>query len=535
MDSLEILVALDLAVVESLPGGWFQCASVLPKWCERFELAAGAKLRRSQLEQLFPLLSSFLHEVDEFWSQSEPGCLESEIWSQRDAQQAECSLHASAVLVGAQRCLLLGTAGTSYDRQRMVLQRIRDRNLAYERLEREFEKVEVRSREAQKLNELKSDFLASMSHELRMPLNSILGFSDLLSQGRAGALNPRQQEFVSHVKIAADHLLSLINDVLDLSRIEAGRAELQQERLSLKEALYEVLAELQVAATRKDIQLEVALPDCLVFADRLRLKQIVYNLVSNALKFTPKKGRIAVTAAANDGKVCVTVADTGKGIPLKDQKPIFEKYYQAGSPTPIRQGSGLGLAIAKQLVELQGGTIWVESAPGQGSRFSFTLCESLPQGQAGEAAAAVVRPKVGGESCHIALVEDDPPSRLFMEAMLVPPHVLRSYESGSEALEDLPRLAPDVILLDMSLPDMNGLELLRRLRMQSVLRDTPVIAVSAHAMAGMKEEFLRAGVDAYFSKPLTDWAELLTTIQRLAKLKKPEPPPASGFPSLVRG
>ena len=134
-----------------------------------------------------------------------------------------------------------------------------------------------------------------------------------------------------------------------------------------------------------------------------------------------------------------------------------------------------------------------------------------------------MRPNVDGEPCRIALVEDDPASRLFMEAMLVPPHVLRSYESGSEALEDLPRLAPDVILLDMSLPDMTGLEVLRRLRMQSALRVTPVIAVSAHAMAGMKEEFLQAGVDAYFSKPLTDWAELLKTIQRFARLKKPEP------------
>ena len=522
MDSLETLVALDLAVVESQPDGWFQFAALLPNWCQRFGLVAGAKMRRGQLEELFPLLSSFLYEVDEFWLHGATGRLDSEIWVQRDATGGQCSLHASAMTSAGKRLLLLGTPGAAYDRQHLVLQRIRDRNLAYEKLEREFARVEVRSREAQKLNELKSDFLASMSHELRTPLNSILGFSDLLSQGRAGALNARQAEFVSHVKTAADHLLSLINDVLDLSKIEAGHADLNQERLVLREALNEVMAELQASAVRRGIQLEVALGYWAVFADRLRLKQIVYNLVSNALKFTPRNGRIAVTAAARGKDVCVTVADTGIGIPEKDQQAVFEKYYQAGPPTPVQQGTGLGLAIAKRLVELQGGRIWVESAPGEGSRFSFTVCASMtddyPRDPQEEG-----RVNVSGQSHRIALIEDDPASRLFMEAMLTPPHILRSYESGSEALEDLPRLAPDVILLDMSLPDMSGLEVLKRLRANRALCETPVIAVSAHAMTGMKEEFLRAGVDAYFSKPLTDWAELQRTIERLLKPRITKP------------
>lgn len=521
MDPLVILVARDVAVVGSQPNGWFQFAAVLPKWCEKFKIAPGRKMRRGELEEMFPLLSSFLCEADEFRSQNATGCLESEIWVQRDADDVECSLHASAVVNDGEQCLLLGTPGVTYDRQRAVLQRIRDRNLAYERLEREFGQAEARSREAQKLNELKSDFLASMSHELRTPLNSILGFSDLLSQGRAGPLNARQGEFVSHVKTAADHLLSLINDVLDLSKIEAGHAELNRERLSLREALYEVLAELQVAAGRKGIQLQVALGDCIVHGDRLRLKQVVYNLVSNALKFTQKNGRITVTATAQGDEICLTVEDNGKGISLEDQQAIFDKYYQAGPRNGIRQGSGLGLTIAKRLVELQGGRIWVESAPGQGSRFSFTMCASLEDRDAAGGNNGEAHKDTAIQACRIALIEDDAASRLFMEAMLTPPHVLCSYETGGEALADLAGQAPDVLLLDMSLPDMNGLEVLKRLRSQQALRDIPVIAISAHAMTGAKEEFLRAGVDAYFSKPITDCAELQKTIERLVKQKNP--------------
>jgi signal transduction histidine kinase/CheY-like chemotaxis protein len=496
-----VFVALDLALLRVRPDESFDAVGEFPQWCARFGLTAGVGLSRSTLETTFPFLTVFLADAAEFWSEGRQGCLESDTWVQRDPEGAGISLVASAVSSASGSFLVLGIPGSRLDRQRSVLQRARDSGLAYERLERHARQVEIRRREIEKLNELKSDFLASMSHELRTPLNSIMGFSDLLIQGRAGTLSPRQQEFVGHVKGAADHLLKLINDVLDLSRIDAGEVQLHPEDLTLADVLDELLPALQAHAAQKGINLEVHDVGHSVYADPLRLKQIIINLVSNALKFTPGNGCVKVTAVSGGSDTTIAVIDNGVGIPLDEQSAIFEKFYQARSPGPVVEGTGLGLAITKRLVEQHGGRIWVESEVGVGSRFVFTL---PPRG-------------AGANSVLIALVEDDPASRLLMEAMLAPPFAVRSYRDGAEALREIPRLLPDVILMDISLPDIDGIQVLKGLRSLNDVRQVPVIAVSAHAMAGDREGFLAAGFDAFVSKPIRDPDELKRTIERLAK------------------
>ncbi|MEO8027969.1 MAG: PAS domain-containing sensor histidine kinase, partial [Bryobacteraceae bacterium] len=235
--------------------------------------------------------------------------------------------------------------------------------------------LELRNKEVERVNQLKSEFLASMSHELRTPLNTIIGFSDLLAEQVEQLFNEKQKRFLSHIRGDAHHLLTLINDILDLSKIEAGRLELRAETFGLTSALEEVLSSLRPLVGQKRIQLEnlVGGSDVL-HADRVRFKEILYNLLSNAIKFTPADGRIWIDSIARDGQVEMTVGDTGIGIPVEEQAAIFESFHQVGFTTKgVREGTGLGLAITRRLVEQHGGRIWVESAPGEGSRFHFSM------------------------------------------------------------------------------------------------------------------------------------------------------------------
>ncbi len=228
---------------------------------------------------------------------------------------------------------------------------------------------------AETATEAKSRFLARMSHELRTPLNAITGFSDLLADETAGELNQKQRRFVDHIQKGAGHLLELISDILDLSKIEAGRVELRFEDIRVAEALGEVLAVIAPLATAKQLEITSAVkPDELVHADPIRFKQILYNILGNAVKFTAEKGKVHIESSAQNGSTCVSVSDTGVGIPSEDHETIFHEFHQVGVTTNgLKEGTGLGLAITRRLVERQGGRIWVESEPGKGSRFSFTL------------------------------------------------------------------------------------------------------------------------------------------------------------------
>jgi signal transduction histidine kinase/CHASE3 domain sensor protein len=252
--------------------------------------------------------------------------------------------------------------------EKRVLERTSQVGEANSRLAKQNEELARASR-------LKSEFLARMSHEFRTPLNSIIGFSDLLAEQGEGPLGEAYGDYVRHVSEGAHHLLMLVNDILDLSRIEAGRIDLRREEFGAAGAIREVLSVTGPLAEAKKIELrsEVS-PALFAYGDRTRFKQILYNLLSNAVKFTPVVGRVQVSAEADYGEIRFRVSDTGIGIPPDQQTAIFEEFTQvAPATTGVKEGAGLGLTITKRIVELHGGRIWVESTPGKGSRFFFTM------------------------------------------------------------------------------------------------------------------------------------------------------------------
>lgn len=234
--------------------------------------------------------------------------------------------------------------------------------------------LEIRRQEAVRATRMKSDFLAAISHELRTPLNAIIGFSELLAGSQKETLTERQQRHIGHVHTASIHLLALVNDILDLSKIEAGQLEFRPERVVVAESLAEVLCSMMPLAAQKSIRIESDIASCwTVRGDRKRLKQILYNLIGNALKFTPAHGTVLVKAEREEAFIRISVSDTGIGIRPEEHVVIFDPYRQVKGTTDKYEGTGLGLALTKQLVERQGGTIWVESELQRGSRFSFTL------------------------------------------------------------------------------------------------------------------------------------------------------------------
>ena len=231
-----------------------------------------------------------------------------------------------------------------------------------------------RNREVERASRMKSEFLSRMSHEFRTPLNGITGYSELLAEESAGPLNETQRRFLGHIETGAKHLVELINEILDLSRIESGRIELQRENVPVSEALAEVAPALRPLAAAKNIDMEERAQSVVVHADRVRLKQILFNLLSNAVKFTRPGGQVWIESSTDHLFVTISVSDTGIGIPREEQEWVFEDFYQvrANLSSPS-EGTGLGLAITKKLVALHGGRIWVESEQGKGSRFIFTL------------------------------------------------------------------------------------------------------------------------------------------------------------------
>lgn len=238
-----------------------------------------------------------------------------------------------------------------------------------------FREIEKKNRELETASRHKSEFLANMSHELRTPLNAIIGFSEILNEGMFGEINDKQAEYLTDILESGKHLLSLINDILDLSKIEAGRMELQPSEFDLPSLIDHSLLLVRERAQRRGIVLERTVDPRLgtIQADERKLKQVLLNLLSNALKFTPEGGRVDVRASICDGATEISVTDTGVGIAPEDLATVFEEFRQVGTAAKKVEGTGLGLAISRKFVELHGGKIGVESRVGEGSTFAFTL------------------------------------------------------------------------------------------------------------------------------------------------------------------
>ena len=358
---------------------------------------------------------------------------------------------------------------------------------------------------------IKDEFLATMSHELRTPLTGVLSLSEALKEEAYGPLSAEQREKMAIIESSGRHLLRLINDILDLTRIRSGKAEVLLESVSLCQAGRQAFATVQRLAVAKGI--EAILPqwerDHVVRADPLRLKQILINLLANAIKFTPAGGRIGLEFASEPDRssAACTVWDTGIGIAAEDLGKLFQPFVQLDSDLARAYGgAGLGLCLAQQLAELQGGRVTVTSQPGGGSRFTVHL--PLADRHAPAMAEAPSRLPSGGV-CRLAgkvlVVEDDAMNcDIYREYLELKGFSVSVAENGEQALIVAARERPDVIVMDIQMPAIDGIEATRRLRAAGdpILAATPVIALSALAMPGGAQRCLEAGCDAYLAKPV---------------------------------
>jgi PAS domain S-box-containing protein len=367
--------------------------------------------------------------------------------------------------------------------------------------------------EADQANLAKSEFLSRMSHELRTPLNAILGFGQILSMDTSIA--PRRQESIQHILKAGQHLLHLINEVLDISRIEAGNLSLSAEPVPVHLVVEEVLDLMRPIASNTGITLRsVPGPEMSAFllADRQRLKQVLLNLVSNGVKYNRADGSVSISAAImpETGQVRVSVEDTGPGLPEEDLKKLFTPFERLSASRTTIEGTGIGLALSKRLMEAMKGAIGVESVAGQGSTFWIELpqAENPVDGALGQMSAGKEKAP-GAEQptppLHTVLyIEDNLPNLELIEMLLQERMEVRLLTAmqGSTGLDMAIEHSPDIILLDLHLPDMNGDEVLRRLRSNPQTAEIPVIVISADATSRQIERLKAAGANAYLTKPL---------------------------------
>jgi signal transduction histidine kinase/DNA-binding response OmpR family regulator len=393
-------------------------------------------------------------------------------------------------------------------------QRVRERTAELETAKREVEvfsqSVVKAKEELERSSKFKDQFLSTMSHELRTPLNAVLGFSDLLGEDRYGSLNDKQRRYVNHISTGGKHLLRLINDILDLSRIEAGRLQLTIETVRVDTSLSEACDTLQPLASKKNHHLiKHPAPGLSVRADATRLKQILMNLIGNAVKFTPDGGTIELAAKRIDDHVRLEVRDSGPGIPPHEQKRIFEAFYRLTQNTKAAEGSGLGLAITQRLVELHGGKLGLESEPGTGSCFFFTLplVPSVEPRREIETADEHVRRSVA----KVLVVEDDRTAATLLETQLAS----AGYEvilctEPARAVEMAAELQPSAVTTDIVMKPINGWQILTALKSDRRTAQIPVIVVT---IVDQPSTGALLGADEYVVKPVEKLV-LLSAVDR---------------------
>jgi PAS domain S-box-containing protein len=411
----------------------------------------------------------------------------------------------------------------------LISKDITEQKVLEEQLRRKNEELEEQYRRVQEANRLKSEFLANMSHELRTPLNAIIGFAEMMYDGRVGTLSPTHQEYMGDILTSGRHLLQLINDVLDLAKVESGKMEFRPERLDLAKVVREVRDVLRTLAAKKRMQVETQVdPDLTdVVADPGKLKQVLYNYLSNALKFTPDEGRVTVRVRPEGPDAFrLEVEDTGIGIRPEDLGRLFMEFQQLDASTAKKyQGTGLGLALTKRIVEAQGGQVGVRSAPGQGSVFSAVL-PRVQRAVAGSEPSpeAPPRPALRRGAPTVLIIEDDAAERAWLaETLGRAGYGVESAATGAEALAKSQTQGFDAITLDLLLPDMSGWEVLRAIRGTGPNADVPVVVVTMVAEKGTGAGFR---IHDFLVKPVQ--AEEL-----LASLHGAGVPPEARGPVLV--
>jgi len=373
---------------------------------------------------------------------------------------------------------------------------------------------------AEAANLAKTEFLGRMSHELRTPLNAILGFAQVLRM-RLKPAPPGVDEQLGYIEAGGWHLLELINDVLDLARIEAGAMVVSLDSIQVAPLLNECARMVDAAAQSAGVVLEVvpAAPTWRVRGDRTRLRQVLVNLLSNACKYNRPGGRVRLEASVVGDRLTLSVADTGIGLSAEQQSRLYEPFNRLGAEAGSVEGTGIGLVITRRLVELMGGRLEARSTLGQGTTFNVHLSlggEPAPP-PAGAAAAALV-PGAAPAVRELLYVEDNAANvQLLQEVLALRPALrVRTVGDGAAALRAVLAHQPDLLVIDIALPGMDGCELCRRLRALPGLVGTPMVALSANAMAGDRASGMDAGFDHYFTKPL-DVAEFLAWVDRALK------------------
>ncbi len=402
-----------------------------------------------------------------------------------------------------------------------AVEQIRKLNLGLEqRITERTAELSAANQRLEHASRFKDEFLSTMSHELRTPLNAVLGFSQMLQDERHGTLNDRQVRYLKHIYQGGQHLLRLINDILDLSRIEAGRMEISLEDVMVGVAFDEVIGTLRPLALEKSQTLERSVEPALrVRADAFRLQQVLINLVGNAIKFTPAGGRIHLSAKADAGNVHFEVRDNGPGIPPEAQGKIFDAFYRVGNKGSTSEGSGLGLAITRRLVELQHGAIGLKNCEPQGSCFYFAL-------PGASAIFTSVAPQSGATKpltpASVLVIEDDAAAASLIQSQLTSfGYDVTVCLEPQRAVEIAARLKPDAITLDLIMAPVNGLEIFFELKKRAETAATPIAVITV-----VDDGATRAvvGADEYLIKPV-ERGTLLQAIRRCLPQAAPQSRP----------
>src|SRR5580658_7256876 len=496
----DLFAALDLAMFERRADGLFEPVGRMPAWMP-------LSTSPVDLNDLFPVLEFFASEWETKWEG------ESDIWTYSDPRGGELHLVGVATTLADRRFIAL----KSLPGQATYQQLFHDVEISKEKVEKLTRQLEIKKQEAERATQAKSDFLATMSHEIRTPLNAIIGMADVLS---ATPLSSDQQKCVDVFQRNGVSLLNLINDILDLSKVEAGRVDLEATEMDLREVIARAMEVVEVRATAKALSLRQVIAPGVplqLIGDPHRLRQIIINLLGNSIKFTDQGGlEVRVDLDPDDtrpGRLRFGISDTGIGIPQDKLGLIFESFSQADSSTTRKYGgTGLGLAISKQLVELMDGRIWVESQLGVGSVFFFTAGFQVQANQsakekktqAASAPVADLESQVAG--LRILLADDSDDNRYLIRSYLKRSQVgIEIAENGEIAARKFREGHYDVVLMDVEMPVMDGYQAtaeIRRFEKETGSPATPVLALTAHAFAEMAVRGMEAGFTALLTKPI---------------------------------